>query len=691
MVQEGYWVVLPFSAVRHLPALKISPSGVVPQRERRPRLILDYSFPESDNVNASSIPLAPLHAMQFGKALQRILQRLVYCNHAFGPPLMAKLDLADGYYRIPLSPSAALELAVVLPGDGVHERLIGIPLSLPMGWTYSPPYFCAFTETVADIANASFSNSNLPPHPMETLCQLPHCPTETQFHTTALPPLGPASLPPLAMVDVYLDDFMALAQAPRHNATMRSLLHAVDAIFYNTPASSIRRQVISTSKISKGDATWSTQKTILGWSIDTAAMTLTLPPHRQVRLLSLLDTISSRHRVSRRRWQQLLGEFRSMALAIPSAKFQFSLLQNALTQQRGRRIRITALLRQAFLDWQSLVLQLAHPTPLLSLVPRKPDVITGCDASIHGMGGWVWLPNEATPIHFWQHPFPITVQHQLISSANPDGQLNNSELELAAILLSATTAAQLTNHPHPMIWCASDNAAAVAWANNGSTSSTNPSAFLLRLLGQLNQQRRFDIRAFHVDGHSNTVADTLSRRFDLPLSAITDSFPTQVSWQHVPLRSDVLSHVLSALSKQIWPGGYQPETRQPNHPHGDFGNNSVPPYTKTRICSPSLTQSPSCSYLPVSTAQEQWLPNNVRCQLRQWEKPFVPWGRRWPHWDAPTPGSLRRVPWIYGLPGNWQPMPKRIPHHNEFDQFPYRYCDRRWNTGSWPTHPRPIQ
>ncbi len=28
---------------------------------------------------------------------------------------MAKIDLADGYYRIPLSPQAALALAVVLP------------------------------------------------------------------------------------------------------------------------------------------------------------------------------------------------------------------------------------------------------------------------------------------------------------------------------------------------------------------------------------------------------------------------------------------------------------------------------------------------------------------------------------------------------------------------------------------------
>jgi hypothetical protein len=76
--------------------------------------------------------------MQFGRAFQRFLQQLVYSNSALGPPLLAKIDLADGYYRVPLSPEAALELAVLLPGDAHSEPLVGIPLSLPMGWGHSP-------------------------------------------------------------------------------------------------------------------------------------------------------------------------------------------------------------------------------------------------------------------------------------------------------------------------------------------------------------------------------------------------------------------------------------------------------------------------------------------------------------------------------------------------------------------------
>ena len=97
--------------------------------------------------------------MQFGNALQRILQRIAYSNPQFGPVKMLKFDLSDGYYRIPLSPEAALELAVIIPGTSPSTSLIAVPLSLPMGWAQSPPYFCAYTETAADLINAALQES----------------------------------------------------------------------------------------------------------------------------------------------------------------------------------------------------------------------------------------------------------------------------------------------------------------------------------------------------------------------------------------------------------------------------------------------------------------------------------------------------------------------------------------------------
>jgi len=66
---------------------------------------MDYTF---SNVNQASAPLATFLSMKFGHASQHILQCIAYWNPVHGPPLMAKIDLADGYYCILLSVDAAL-------------------------------------------------------------------------------------------------------------------------------------------------------------------------------------------------------------------------------------------------------------------------------------------------------------------------------------------------------------------------------------------------------------------------------------------------------------------------------------------------------------------------------------------------------------------------------------------------------
>ena len=127
--QQGYWLVLPLVVVRAWHNLRLSPLGVVPQRDRRPRLIVDYTF---SNVNTETVRMAPPEAMQFGRSLHRILTSLVHVNPRFGPPKSAKIDVADGFYRVWVRLSDIPKLGVVLPCQG-GEPLIAFPLALPMG------------------------------------------------------------------------------------------------------------------------------------------------------------------------------------------------------------------------------------------------------------------------------------------------------------------------------------------------------------------------------------------------------------------------------------------------------------------------------------------------------------------------------------------------------------------------------
>jgi hypothetical protein len=56
MIHKGQWVPLPAHLVTDETNLRLSPLGVAPQQDRRPRTICDYSL---FSVNLDTVPLAP--------------------------------------------------------------------------------------------------------------------------------------------------------------------------------------------------------------------------------------------------------------------------------------------------------------------------------------------------------------------------------------------------------------------------------------------------------------------------------------------------------------------------------------------------------------------------------------------------------------------------------------------------------
>ena len=72
-----------------------------------------------------------------------------------------------------LKANDALQLAIAMPQYEGKTQLITVPVSLIMGWTNSPPTFCAASETATDMANTNINQPALPPHCMEKLAS-PH-------------------------------------------------------------------------------------------------------------------------------------------------------------------------------------------------------------------------------------------------------------------------------------------------------------------------------------------------------------------------------------------------------------------------------------------------------------------------------------------------------------------------------------
>ena len=161
---------LPYKAVKGLKGLRLSPPGVVPRRDRQPRWIVHYSWWK---VNQETLPLAPKEAMQFGHALDRLLRELLLADPNHSIPHMMKIDIADGFYRIPLNINNIPKLGSLFPVREREEPLVTFPLVLPMGWVNSPPAFCVATETSADIANAFIWSREEPKsHPLDDMASI---------------------------------------------------------------------------------------------------------------------------------------------------------------------------------------------------------------------------------------------------------------------------------------------------------------------------------------------------------------------------------------------------------------------------------------------------------------------------------------------------------------------------------------
>ena len=459
--KKGYWMLLPYELVKDLPELRISPLGVVPQRERRPRVIVDYSFYD---VNRDTVKLAPQESMQFGKTLSRMLQGLAKANPIHGDCYIYKVDVSDGFYRVWLCTSSVAKLGVVLPRIPGQPDLVAFPLVLPMGWTESPPYFSVLTETVCDLTNRDLErNIRYPSHPLEPIANknddIPKDPRQRavcnhptrvtrpnggdKHNTEPHAPTRKYLSRPLAKMDVFVDDFCGTLQDTAQNPATnqrRVLFHNLDRVFRkNEPGeSTVRKEPNAVNKLEKGDASLNKEKRALGWDLDGKDRLLKVPAHRVDRAAATLQTLSSQSRAGHKSWLSMLGDLRNLTPGIPGGRGQFSLLQAAMTGVPDRnRVRITRAVKAQLDDLCILVLDLKErPTHIEEIIPEHyPRFMGASDAAKPGMGG-VWLPpikeSQSVPPLVWRQTFDRGIQRQVVSATNPTGKITNLDLELAA-------------------------------------------------------------------------------------------------------------------------------------------------------------------------------------------------------------------------------------------------------------------
>ena len=242
--------------------------------------------------------------------------------------------------------------------------------------------------------------------------------------------------------------------------------------------------------------------------MDTVAETIQLPEHRRLRFLEILETLKNRRRVSIKDWHKALGELRSMILAIPGGRGFFSTLQTGFKQSDKHRIRINQPMHDAIQDLHHLALDLgSQPTRLGEIVPDLPVAIGTADASGAGMGG-TWLSADPAfhPL-VWRSTFPLDIQADLVSTSNPHGRINNSDLELAGQIAHLDILNQISDCQERTVSTLTDNIAACSWQRKGSTTTLGPAAYLLRLQALHQRHHRYLNKSDYIPRPANAMAD----------------------------------------------------------------------------------------------------------------------------------------------------------------------------------------
>ena len=588
-VQAGFARVVTVSSLLQKipPSLKVSRVAMIPQPARRDRMILDLSasvrappsrrtrWPSPGailqaSVNETTTPYADRTAvLQIGQVIKAYIKFLAEQPEELDI-WFSKIDLSDGYWRLPISPEDAYNFAFLLPFLRGQERRCVIPSVLQMGWKDSATLFCIVTDAgnvvTMEMLKATTAKS-LPAHVLESLF-FPTC--------EMIPP--PPSIPRSAisvplLTATFIDDSMKAVAIPRGHPSRdlvlrwvtRAALHSIHSIF---PPVEVTGHVggknpISEKKLHDGDGIWSTQKPILGWLLDGARRTIQLPADRAEKYDIALEQILSCSSVSKLAFASIHGKVQNVAQVLPSARGFLTPLNIALaTKGSTIGLRPTSEVHKTLTVLRTLIADLARrPTHARELVPPAlPHVYGYEDSSASGAGG-VWLPcTLGMPAIVWRVCYPADIQARLsdaqkFATTNSDGEMAASILQF--LVLSHV----LGSLEFLSTWTGSDNTPTVRWqVKQAAKTATQTPADLCRYMACLHRRFRLGPTDFsHVHGIDNKLGDFPSRSFDLDdrsfLNQFTALFPLPLqlgSWQLVHLTPAEISPIFSILRQTFW-------------------------------------------------------------------------------------------------------------------------------------------
>jgi hypothetical protein len=664
-ISQGYARLVRWDDIKNNPPknLKISPIAAIPHKSRKWRMILDLSHGVTLNnvrhlsVNESTHPdVAPKKAMaELGNVLPRLIYAVGTAPDMGGPILFSKIDIKDGYWRMVVPEDEEWHFAYVLPAAHPDEPLqLVVPSCLQMGWCDSPAFFCAASETARDITQdlANTPVGSLPHHPLEDWLLHPAEWPDSNIEEYANKFLH--------VLEVYVDDFIQLAQTTdpaqlEHLA--RAILHGIHSVF---PPPSVTGHAgedpVALKKLKQGDGLWTTRKELLGWIFDGAKRCIELPPDKIEKLTAELHSMHRKKRVPRKEFEQIRGRLRHACIGIPAGKGLMGPIDGALRgDHKWINIRGNPALKEALGDFQTLIRILGQrPTSCKELVVTAPGYSGYCDASKLGAGG-VWISGTLllSPV-VWRIEWPPDIRERVVSFANPNGTISNSDLEMAAMLAHYLVLEHIVclKHVHVAAWC--DNTPTVSWTNKLSSSRSRVASRLVRALAmRIHVNEASPLVSVSIAGTDNKMADMASRTFSHQsvsqdtfhytdhdfLHLFASTFPLQNdSWRVFRLSNKLISRICSELKGEASTLGSWRRITESGSAIGHIGKTSSSPSLVWTPCSPQCQQTSELNSSPhsLSGSGTATTAKELESGLLPYRSRYVPSERlsRWT--DGPT-------------------------------------------------------
>ena len=425
---------------------------MIPQNSRLFRAILDQSFylrckgEQYKSFNDTTVKMAHKEAMtQLGNALQRMIAKLADAQEEGKELFFAKLDVKDRFWRMVVSDDDAWNFCCAIPNEDPNaardDIKIVVPNSLQMGWCESPPFFCAASETARDVIQ-QLLKVDLPPHPFEHY-MLPDA-------NVQLPKEAIDLANTMDLIEVFVDDFIGCTDNLTRSLFVkftRAMMHGMHSIFQPPSITGhTGGDPISEKKLKQLEGLWEHVKEILGWILNGANYTISLPEKKVAKIQATLRKLSKQKKIQLNDFQKIAGStLHHASMGIPGGRGLFTAIWSAMKGcKKNGWIKLTPDLKGIFSDFNWLFREIAKkPINVAQLVPTLPNCHGYSDACKYGAGGvWILPGEDNKPRYiFWSVAFPLEVVRKMTLH-----EISVNDLEMAGVQYWNVTCSAYTKY-----------------------------------------------------------------------------------------------------------------------------------------------------------------------------------------------------------------------------------------------------